>query len=421
MASAPPSASSQATQIELVMKEFPWHFHDTDSSGSDDGELVAEIYSDELTTRDEMESWVLGMVPYRCAETLRRELKVFQIMSSTDASVSGLSEQVLHQMFEESDFSVLRDPSLDRLRQMMEYYVPKYFTSFMNTEIRKAEFLVGLTDDGEVTGVIVPSTITQSDVRTMVWSRVEATIRSQVPAFGGDDVIEHYVQHIRQALRVEMVELDPDVSMMEDWSEDFLRSQKAKIDEYQSVRRVYLSKMSKISRLISHYRRGIDEFVEFIQTHIPDSSVSTDIGADVREAIVDRVRRLVDEPMTFAPGQILDEKSDVRNMAYWITKFRDLRVDEIRASKPQIPMGSRPSPLYTSLMIRNPVHRLISGVAADPSSQMKVVVIHIEFPGRLSIPFPPGRDYHRCMSYTDLSGTYKTSVRYITSNGPSCM
>jgi hypothetical protein len=420
--------ASAAVQIDIILVELSC-YDDGSLSSSDadlDSDLMAELYSDKVTSLSEIQSWALGMVPYGCPETLRRELKAFQLVTSTDASVSGLSEHMLQQMFETSDFSVLRSHSIRRLHQMIEYYVPKYFTSFMNTEIKKAEFLIGLTDDGEVTGAIVPSDLEQSDLRDMVWSQIEMTIRSQGSEFGGSDVIDHYLEHVREAMKVEMVEIDPDVSLVDDWSEEFLRCQSAKVDEYQTVRNAYLSKMARVSRRMAYYRRSVaemindplvhDEFIEFIRTHVPNS---TDVSPDLREAIIDRVRRTADDPVTYVLGQISDEKSDIRNLAYWITKFRDVRVDEIRVSKPQVPIGYRPLLPYTSMMVRNPVHRLVSGISAD--SSMKVVVIQIEFPGQLSIPFPRCRDYHRSMMYVDSSGTHRTTVRYITSNGPSCM
>lgn len=415
--------SSTETDIEVILIDFGY-FDESSDSGSDDAN---ELYSKELTTTDEIQSWMLGFVPFKSPETLRRELKVYQLVVSSDPTVSGLSEDVLQRVFETGDFSALRPHALNRLHQMIEYYGPKYFTSFMNTDIEQAEFIIGLTDDGEVTGAIVPADLTQSDVWDMVWCRIEQTIRSQLPHFGNDEVIEHYVHYIRQNVKVNMVEMDSDVSLLDDWTDEFMRAQSIRIAEYQQLRRAYMEKMMKFSHIMQYYRRGVaemindpdvyDEFTEFIRTHVPN--IDGDVTSNLRQTLIDRVRRSVTEPVSYARGQISDEKYDVRNLAYWITQFRDIRVDALRDVRPQVPMVcAQPTPLYTSMMIRNPVHRLVSGIANDPT--MKVVVIQIIFPGRKLIPFPPGRSYHRAMSYIDTSGTHKTSVRYMNSNGPSC-
>jgi hypothetical protein len=420
------------TTIELILVEFPWYFDEWESS-SDDGigvEGMDEFYSPNLTTIDEIRRWILGMVPYRHPEKLCRELKAHQLVTSTNSTDTGLDERVFRWMFETSDFSPLAPRATRRLEEMIEYYIPKYYTAFANTEIEEAEFLIGLTDDGEVTGAIVLSDLTSADVLSMVWDRVEQVIRSQPTTFGGPVMVDHYIHHVRQNLRVEMVEMDPELSMLNDWSDEFIRDQSAKICEYDAVHQRYMAKMRKLTQAIEYYRRGVEEMmndpsvhgelVDFIMEHDPSAEDVTGVSEltpEVRKALVDRVMHVPVDPIAFAPGQISDENGDVRNMAYWITRIRDIRVDQLRALKPKGQIGPRPTPLYTSLMIRNPIQRLVSNLPAS----LKVVVIQVVFPGRLTIPFPPGQSYHRAVSYVDSNGVRRASVRYINSNGPSCI
>jgi hypothetical protein len=418
-----------ATSLEVTFIEFPF-FHDSSSSDDEAGltaEAAAQIYGRALATPDEMDEWELGSVPFDVPETMSRELKVYQIITSADASVSGITECDLARMFETSDFSGLQSHSLNRLSHMVDYYTPKYFTSFMNTRIEMAEFIIGLTDDGEVTGVVLPFDVTEENVYNMVWSKVEETIRSQCSYFGGADKIAHYIRHVQKVMEVHMVELDTSkLGLLDDWSEDFLREQGEKIRIYTEGRTEYLTEMRKVSREMEYYSRSVesmvndpamhDEFIEFIRTH--QSEILVD--SVTREKIVSEVLATVDAPMTFEVGQIADEKDDPSNMAFWIATFRDIRVDQIRASRPRAgPMATvKPGSLYTSLMLRNPVHRIASAVDAEPS--LKMVVIQVVFPGKTTIPFPEGQDFHPSFAYVNSSGAYKTSVRYMTGNGPSC-
>jgi hypothetical protein len=427
--------SIDKNMIETLLSGFPWNFALWDSVSDEDSD--GEMYEDtddrspKLTTREEIERWILGMVPYCYPETLRRELKVFHIITSI--STSNLDEDSLRRMFETSDFSDLAPHSLDRLRLMMKYYVPKYFTSFANSNyIDKAEFIIGLTDDGEVNGAIVPIELTDEDVFEMVWNEVSNVICSQSPEFGGTDAVNHYLHYVKQNLRVELVEMDPKLSMLDDWSDDFLRDHSAKIRNYERERQLYLTEMHKLTRAITYYRRSVedmindpsvhDEFIEFIMTHDPSAEDEdvigiSDLTIELRRELVNRVRNVATVPITYNPGQFLNERNDVRNMAYWITRIRDMRVIELCSLKPNPLVRLRPSPLYTSLMIRNPVQRIISNLPLN----MKVVIIQIIFPGRLSIPFPPGCRYHKSMTYIDLNGELRTSARYVNSNGPSCI
>lgn len=426
--------NDQATTFEMEILVFLSQFPLINASSDEedlDCSAVKSLFSENLTSVEEIETWFPGYVPdWPVPETFRRELKSVRLVTATDSAASGFTEDDFRQMIETSDFSPLTTHAGRRLQSVMKYYVPRYFTAFLNSKILSAEMLFGVEDDGVVTGVVVPIDITSEQVRQMVWHEVETTIRSQISEFGGDEVIEHYIRHVEQNLRVEMVEIDPNLSMLDDWADEFIRTQTKKIDEYQIRRHIYTKELQSLGRVIQYYRRGVEEMLQdtrvhfelahFIRTHDPSGEEVEGLDAltiELRERLVARTMRIPEEPITYEDGQISDEKGDVRNMAYWITRLRDIRVDQLRVQKPKALIGPSPNPLYTSLMVRNPVQRIISNLG----SKMKVVIIQVVFPGHLSIPLPPGRDYHRAMSYIGQTGGRRTTVRHMNSNGPSCI
>lgn len=424
--------NEQTPTFEMEILVFLSQFPPIDASSDEenlDCSAVKSLFSENLTSVEEIWTWYPGYVPdWPVPETLRRELKSVRLV--TDSADSGFTEEDFRQMIETSDFSPLTTHAEHRLQLVMKYYVPKYFTAFLNSEIRSAEMLFGVEDNGVVTGVVVPIDLTAKQVRQMVWHEVESTIRSQMSAFGDDQVIEHYIRHVEQNLRVEMVEIDPNLSMLDDWTDEFIRTQTKKINEYQIRHHIYVTELQRLGRIIQYYRRSVVEMLQdtrvhfelarFIRTHDPSGEEVDGLDAltiEVREELATRVMRIPKEPITYEIGQISDEKVDVRNMAYWITRLRDIRVEQLLVQKPKALIGPSPNPLYTSLMVRNPTQRIISNLG----SGMKVVIIQVVFPGHLSIPLPPGRDYHRAMSYIGQTGTRRTTVRHMNSNGPSCV
>lgn len=384
----------------------------SDSDSDSDGET--------LTDFETIQSWFLGAIPFHKPETLKRELKEYRIFQLDD----DLSEDTIRDMFIHNDFHQLVRLAKYRLDNMINRYIPKYFTAFMNTKIRQAELIFGLTDDGEVTGVLVDSLLTKNDILLKVWDQIDTCIMkcfSNNPTF-----CAHYLKHIRSNVDVNIVEIStrPEDIMVDDWSEVHLEQQQARNDEIESVFADYKKKMHMFTNHILHYRRSINkmlndpivrkELSEFIHTFTTDQYTITDTS---RDTVIRIVKGIDDVSVTFAPGQIMDEKDDPNKLAFWITKFRDYRVNKIQAQKPVTPI-QRTTPLYTSLLLKNPVARIATSI--HDATHSKMAVIQIILPGYNSISLPPGYDYHPRFSY-QYGDEIKSPIRCITSNGPSCV
>lgn len=392
----------------------PFGHFSSDSDSDSDGDTLTDI--------DTMQSWFLGAIPYINPETLKRELKEFRTLQSIE---TDLSEETIRNMFVHNDFRQLVPFATARLDNMINHYIPKYFTTFMNTKIQQAELIFGLTDDGEVTGVLVDSSLTENDILLKVWEQIDACIMkcfSSNPAF-----CAHYLKHIRSNVDVNIVEMStrPEDIMVDDWSEIHLEQQRARIDKVDGILSDYKKKMHAFTNRILHYRRSINkmlndptvrrELIEFIRTFTTDQCTIT---ATNRDTVIRIVRGMDYTSVTFAPGQIMDEKDDPNKLAFWITKFRDTRVDEIQAQRPVTPMHQKAIPLYTSLLLKNPVARIATSI--HDATHSKMVVIQIILPGYNSISLPPGYDYHPRFSY-QYGDEIKSPIRCITSNGPSCV
>src|SRR5665648_941758 len=79
-----------------------------------------------------LDKMFIGAIPFGDPESINRELKQFWILPS---SKTTLRESAIRHMFETNDFGLLIPYATERLKDMIESYVPKYFCTFINTEV----------------------------------------------------------------------------------------------------------------------------------------------------------------------------------------------------------------------------------------------------------------------------------------------
>ena len=144
--------NDQATTFEMEILVFLSQFPLINASSDEedlDCSAVKSLFSENLTSVEEIETWFPGYVPdWPVPETFRRELKSVRLVTATDSAASGFTEDDFRQMIETSDFSPLTTHAGRRLQSVMKYYVPRYFTAFLNSKILSAEMLFGVEDDG---------------------------------------------------------------------------------------------------------------------------------------------------------------------------------------------------------------------------------------------------------------------------------
>lgn len=400
-----------------------WHY------SSDDEEEDYVDYS--LTSIDELECMYIGAIPYKNPETISRELKEFWVYPSMNDS---LKESQIRAMFEHNDFSPLLPHIEKRLSDMIEQYVPKYLCTFLNSRMKEGELIFGINDGGEVTGVLMNANTTVEDIRTMVWRSIQSCIESSFK-WKPSRYLEYYRNAIDQIITVNMAELstDPADILIDDWHQEYLEKQQHRIDQFTQTRDQYLQKKRYFLSMFEFYRRGVvtmindtnthNDLIDYVRTRdiqcLPLTGKPLQLDDPIREEIVKEIQSIQVQPVSYYHGQICDEKNDPRNLAFWITRFRDHHCREIMKLRPPTPMLFKPSKLYKGLLQRNPVARIASGINHDP--RLKVVIIQIILPGNLSfLPFQ-GSNYHPFFSFQDSTGEMKTPFRTLNGNGPSCV
>ncbi len=420
------SDRSEDPDGRVVMKEsdgLSFYYRLLEANTQDDDRVVTNV-----TTKDKLVNMFLGCVPFDCPETISRELKQFWIFTSIKIPLSNSN---IREMFESNDFGRLIPYANNRLREMIVGYVPKYFCTFINTEVTECELIFGLSDDGEVTGVLLDSSVTESDIFDMVWDVVEKCIRLQ------DEHLDYYLKEIRESISVNMIELstDPNDIAIPDWSQQYLDRHQRKIDRYNEIRSKHLRQMRHFTRKMRYYRRGINELVNDRRVHpelIKFVTTYPNVDVDIKDDIIKYITYLMennDIDITFSSDDIATQKHHPDNLVYWIAKYRDVMSDRI--VRPRGPMNLKPPKLYKSLLLRNPVSRIAGGFHND--ARAKMVVIQIILPGYYGIRFPfadtsdlNGKTnhrmtYHRSFSYVGKNGEIHSPTRVLCGNGPSCV
>jgi hypothetical protein len=377
------------------------------------------------TTREEIATWSIGDVPFSHPETIQRELKEFRLFNSKTLTEYSLTEAVLKQILIDGEFSLLKPIVHNRLFEMLNYYVPKYFCSFFNTDnIPCGELYFGLTDDGEVTGVVIPSIITESQIRTSIMKIIADIIKSAKLQIETNDEVDTYLNEIEKLVQVDLIELNSNVSLIHDWSNDIIAKQQREIDRYKKMRNESLIERYRYRTEMFRYHRSVElmvndqtahkEIIEFIQTHRPNVSLHVYRLNELRQKMIDQVVSTKKFPIVFDEGQILREKTNINNIAYWITEFRDMKERQIRLRRPEPFRLPEPISVCKHLALSNPIYRIMNGV--DKESSLKVCIIRIVFPGHDTVDL---KNKTR-LSYCDSKGNVRTTYRTMSSNGPCC-
>lgn len=400
-----------------------WYY----SSSDDEDDYVDYL----LTTTEELDDMYIGAIPYETPETISRELKEFWIYPSMDTS---LKESEIRTMFEQNNFSPLLPHIKVRLSDMINQYIPKYFCTFFNSKMKEGELIFGINDSGEVTGVLMDINTTIDDIREMVWEIIQRCLKMSLHQ-KEYKYLEYYQREIEKVFAVNMVELstEPDDILIDDGHQEYLEKHQERINRYKRTRDSHIQKKRHFLTKFDHYRRGVvttindinihDDLIDYVRTCyisiLPLTGKPLTLDDPIREEIVKKIRSIQKQPVSYYPGQICDEKIDPKNLAFWITRFRDYHCHEVMKLRPTTPMLFRPCKLYKGLLQKNPVARIATGVNKDPT--LKIVIIQIILPGKLSFSPLHITEFHPLFSFQDHNGEIKTPFRTLTKNGPACV
>ena len=284
-------------------------------------------------------------------------------------------------------------PIKDTLCLYMHNVLPKYISSFANTRI-DGDFIIGISDDGEITGIPFKGHLSETFVNNLVQSSLQKMIRR---SNNGDDITKQLVE-----VEVIQLETNEDVAYTEEEDVDHLFNEYKKtymknnniLMKYNEERTQWLSELGIYSNklhIMINSRVMRDEILKYIGTVPSCDSVRTQLQGDAYISIP-----------TFDILQT--RKIDPSDVLYWLVEFRDSKKKEIcrrRPTKPKLCRSYTPIQIVSKLSCMRPIFRKIEGV------HYYMIIVHI-YGSRMTGP----------VYYTDVSGgMWRKKYRKLHSDG----
>ena len=287
-------------------------------------------------------------------ETLRLEFKEFCLKDSLNRYMSQDQAGYLLQYHQWDDMLLV--PIKDTLSLYIHNILPKYISSFGNARI-DGDFVIGVSDNGEITGIPFKGKLSTQFVKNMIRSSVQTMVRGYVH------------------MDVDVIRLDckEDIVYEEDENVDCLYNEYKKVavknldieSKYNTARKKWLSELEiysiKLETMINS-RTMRDEILNFMMK-------STRASKTVQEELKGTGY------ITIPPFDVLQtRKINPSDILYWLVEFRDNKKKEIcqrRPTKPKFHRSYTPIQIVSKLSCMRSIFRKIDNL------YYYIIVVHI--------------------------------------------
>jgi hypothetical protein len=269
-------------------------------------------------------------------ETLYVEFKEFCLKVSLDTYISQKdAEHILqHSQWEDK----LMEPINRSLELYMHKIFPKYVSSFANTNI-DGEFVIGVSDNGEITGIPYKGNLSHSYINNMVQSSLKTMIKSS-----------------------EDIKIDIDILQLE-VNEDIVVPDNEYLGLYNEYKRTYILN----NDMICLYNKKRMEWLSELGLY--SNKLNTMINSRImRDEILEYIIRTHDNNKKMDTIQMLlkgddyipipefntlqERKVNKDDVLYWLVEFRDRKKKEIvmrRPTKPKLHRSYSPLQIVSKL------------------------------------------------------------------------
>ena len=320
-------------------------------------------------------------------ETLEKEYKEFR---PNDIVVSTLIENKIFQSaLEKGNWTIMNTYFNACIEKYISDRIPKYFVSFGNTHIKYGDLYIGVTDNGEMIGFPLTNML-----RANNYSLIQRWIRSSIIKIlyttlsEKTNVIYNQIRllynRIIRKIKVDIIHLSYQMhTEYDDQIDQYILEYNTSKKIYDASEVEYIEKKRIWLRLINRYKQSVNVMINdmTVRSEIIDfiTNIKLDIACDqIKKQIIDRL--LDSTPIIFQQHQVINEMNDPKKLAYWVTMFRDAKVDQVIHNKPIYPNISRPlCPYFRMLRDMRPIIKKL----IDNGIQM--AVLRIRFPGRLQL------------------------------------
>jgi len=329
----------------------------------------------------------------------------------------------LEYIFTNNDYSFITDLVMTKsVNRTMSKYIKRYICSFFNAKLRECHLIFGLTDDGDVDGMLLPKSMTSGQITKIVHTEIDKLLTIQTIDEG---VLEDLGRILKDNVVVNVTDVDYYHECLYDYTDEVIEKGLKRRDVYRKIYKKVHKRKSDFNKIMYELTRSVNDiinnskFMSELIVYIIDNAPN-----DIINYLVPMIESHIsgDEPIILYDGQVTAEKKDPLTFSYWLTTFRNKRVIEYSKLKPSREIGMPEPKPFKQVIYSYPLKRIITSYQSmypdtwEDVIPFKLAVIEIKMPGRLV--FPESMHDMRLKYYKD--GRPYTPVRMMTDSGPSC-
>ena len=254
-------------------------------------------------------------------ETLEVEYKV----PSLNFCGTMISDDRAIELIKSNEFK-FNKAILNNIVKSMSYYFLKYFTAFMNSELTHAELLYGVNDFGNIVGFPYQGDFDINIVKKNINKLINETyIKTSVKY---EDINDMY--------NIELIKVKYNYTIDNKHYDKFMKQQNINFKIMQEYYRRKKNNMNnlymystKLMTIITD-KKTQQELIDYIYNFLEYDDIM--LFNNLKKKI-----RLGDYPINPSHELIQQFKEDRTTVYYWLTRFKDERMDFVRSLKPTRP------------------------------------------------------------------------------------
>ena len=313
-------------------------------------------------------------------ETLYVEFKEFCLKVALDMYISQKDAEHILQ------YSRWDDKLMEPINQSLELYIhkilPKYVSSFANANI-DGEFVIGVSDNGEITGIPYKGILSHTYINDLVQSSLKTMVKGSIN------------------VDVDVQRLSVNTMIIGDDEEDYMNL-------YNEYRRTY---MLNNDSLFMYNKKRMEWLSEL---GLYSNKLHTMINSRImRDEILEYMNGYSNDIKTLLQGNdyinipefatLQERKVNKDDIMYWLVEFRDMKKKEIVTRRPPKPKLYRS---HTPLQIVSKLSHMRSIFCKSEDVYYYVIKITIY-----------GSSVHSTLYYKDTNNKWNTKCRKVHDNG----
>ena len=203
----------------------------------------------------------------------------------------------------------------DNLQTYFDVYIPKYASAFNNSNVKNGNIQIGINDYSEITGIPFIGTISEEDIHKMI------------------DLSKQKYLNCKVTTKIKITKLKYNKNILEDTTDSYIEKIKKQNYIHNMINENYYKNRSlwikevlnysvKLSNIINHPDTKL-KFYNWIKFQ-SDCKIRNNCLSCTPEFIesIKNKRKYITVP---------------NHVIYWIAKFKDIHMEKLQKSKPEVP------------------------------------------------------------------------------------